>query len=150
GMQARGSLEIFQNYFENAPGSEFDSVMYKHLDSDQSQIYFFIKGRSDSPFEGGYFFGRFIFYITHGLEHMAFYTPNGRFPINRDILRDLYSMNINIGRPGSCSRMLRDILYSDLEENCKCSISDARKRGLASSSKAFNLRDETFRDLFSD
>ncbi|GMT19675.1 hypothetical protein PFISCL1PPCAC_10972, partial [Pristionchus fissidentatus] len=145
-FRPRATIKVFREFFEDEAGPSCNLVSYRHLPIDDAQVYFVINGKEGTSFEGGFYFGRLLFCVEHGLEQVFFYTPNGRFPINRDILRDLTSMGVDLTSPGSCSRMLRDLLYSSLEENCNCETTEELKRELAESTKAFN--DSTFLELF--
>ncbi|GMT19676.1 hypothetical protein PFISCL1PPCAC_10973 [Pristionchus fissidentatus] len=142
----RTPLDVFRQFFEDDPGPSIILLSYRHLPVDDAQIYFVINGREGTPFEGGFYFGRVVFCIEDGLEQVFLYTPNGRFPINRDILGYFTDIRASLRAPGACSGLLRDVLYSPFEENCNCKMTEETKKKLAATSKA--LRDPTFHEIF--
>ncbi|XP_070509393.1 ubiquitin-conjugating enzyme E2 J2 [Chironomus tepperi] len=134
-----------------------DPVPYIHAEFLPSNIlewHYVIIGPSDSAFSGGYYHGSLIFTKDFPFKppSIYIYTPNGRFKPNKRLCLSISDYHPDSWNPAwSVSTILTGLLSIMLENTPllgSCESTTYEKKKLALNSLEFNLKNETFVELF--
>lgn len=126
------------------------------LPADMLEWHYVIMGPENTPYAGGYYHGTLIFTQQYPFKPPAIYmrTPNGRFETNRRLCLSITDYHPDEWNPAWCvSSILTGFLSFMLENNSALGTVKTltnEKLDLARKSLAFNLKDETFCQLFPD
>ncbi|CAG0893129.1 unnamed protein product [Cyprideis torosa] len=118
--------------------------------------HYVVRGPPDSPYEGGLYHGKLIFPSEFPFKppSILMMTPNGRFVTNTRLCLSISDFHPDTWNPAwNVSTILTGLLSFMLESSrTHGSIETSRecKRSFAYKSLEFNLRDETFKELFPD
>uniref|UniRef100_A0A1B0CLU3 Ubiquitin-conjugating enzyme E2 J2 n=1 Tax=Lutzomyia longipalpis TaxID=7200 RepID=A0A1B0CLU3_LUTLO len=116
--------------------------------------HFVVKGPEDTPYLGGYYHGKLLFPRDFPFRPPAIYimTPNGRFKPNTRLCLSISDFHPDSWNPAwSVATILTGLLSFMLENTPTLGSIDStnyEKERHARKSLAFNLRNETFRELF--
>lgn len=116
--------------------------------------HYVVSGPENSPYLGGYYHGYLIFPPDYPFKPPAVYmvTPNGRFNTNKRLCLSISDFHPDTWNPAwSVSSILVGLLSFMLEDTPTLGsfVSSLRvKRILAMESALFNLKNDTFRELF--
>lgn len=136
-----------------------DPVPYIHAEFLPSNIlewHYVIIGPKDSPYAGGYYHGALIFTKDFPFKppSIYMYTPNGRFKPNKRLCLSISDFHPDTWNPAwSASTILTGLLSIMLENSPllgSCESTTYEKKKLAMNSMEFNLKNETFLELFPD
>ncbi|CRK99454.1 CLUMA_CG012646, isoform A [Clunio marinus] len=136
-----------------------DPVPYIHAEFLPSNIlewHYVIQGPKDSPFNGGYYHGSLIFTKDFPFKppSIYMYTPNGRFKPNKRLCLSISDFHPDTWNPAwSVSTILTGLLSIMLENSPllgSCESTLYEKKKLAMNSLEFNLKNDTFKELFPD
>jgi len=136
-----------------------DPVPYinaEFLPSNILEWHYVIEGPADSPFKGGYYHGSLIFTKDFPFKppSIYMYTPNGRFKPNKRLCLSISDFHPDTWNPAwSVSTILTGLLSIMLENSPllgSCESTLYEKRKLAMNSLDFNIKNETFKELFPD
>lgn len=136
-----------------------DPVPYIHAEFLPSNIlewHYVLQGPKDSPYAGGYYHGSLIFTKDFPFKPPSIYifTPNGRFKPNKRLCLSISDYHQESWNPAwSCSTILTGLLSIMLENTPllgSCESTTYEKKKLAMNSLEFNLKNETFVELFPD
>lgn len=127
-------------------------ALAKPLESDILQWRFLIKGIDD--YSGGYYFGKIIFPTSYPLSppSIIFITPSGRFEVLKRVCLSISDFHPETWSPSwTIGTILTGVVsFFNSEEMTTGSInaSKSERMRLAAASKAFNLRDKTYCEVF--
>lgn len=113
-----------------------------------------VTGPEDTPYFGGYYHGTLIFTKEFPFKppSIYMYTPNGRFKPNKRLCLSISDFHPDSWNPAwSVATILTGLLSIMLENSPllgSCESTTYEKRKLAQNSLEFNLKNETFRELF--
>jgi len=122
--------------------------------SDLCEWHYVVLGPSDTPFEGGVYWGKLVFPPTYPHAPPAIYmhTPSGRFSPNFKLCLSMSDYHPETWSPAwSVSSVLVGLLSFMVEDEITAGsikTTDAEKIALAESSLATNMKDPLFRLLF--
>ncbi|KAG5681902.1 hypothetical protein PVAND_011307 [Polypedilum vanderplanki] len=126
------------------------------LPSNILEWHYVIQGPVDSPYSGGYYHGSLIFSKEYPFKPPSIYifTPNGRFKPNKRLCLSISDYHPDTWNPAwSVSTILTGLLSIMLENTPllgSCESTTYEKKKLAINSLEFNLKNETFNELFPD
>lgn len=126
------------------------------LPSNILEWHYCIQGPPESPFYGGYYHGSLIFSKEYPFKPPSIYifTPNGRFKPNKRLCLSISDYHPDQWNPAwSVSTILTGLLSIMLENTPllgSCESTTYEKKKLAINSLEFNLKNETFCELFPD
>jgi len=132
----------------------FHSVYAKPLESNILEWHYVIEGSKETPYEGGYFWGKLIFPKEYPLKppSVMIQTPNGRFKIGRRLCLSMSDFHPESWNPmWSVSTIITGLISFMVESSPtlgSIETTEAQKRKLARLSLDFNVRELTFRKLF--
>uniref|UniRef100_A0A1L8DSN7 Ubiquitin-conjugating enzyme E2 J2 n=1 Tax=Nyssomyia neivai TaxID=330878 RepID=A0A1L8DSN7_9DIPT len=124
------------------------------LPSNILEWHFVVKGPEDTPYLGGYYHGKLLFPRDFPFRPPAIYimTPNGRFKPNTRLCLSISDFHPDSWNPAwSVATILTGLLSFMLENTPTLGSIDStnyEKERHARNSLAYNLRNETFRELF--
>ncbi|CAJ0931905.1 unnamed protein product, partial [Mesorhabditis belari] len=132
-------------------------LMQAHpLHSNILEWHYVIFGAPATPFEGGVYHGKLLFPADFPFKPPSIFmiTPNGRFQTNTRLCLSISDFHPDTWNPAWTVGTIITGLMSFMNEAAptlgSLNTSDAEKRLLAKKSKAFNLQDKIFCDLFSE
>jgi len=131
-------------------------IVAEPLHANILQWHYVVKGPENSPYEGGYYHGKLVFPREFPFKPPSIYmiTPSGRFVVNSRLCLSISDFHPDTWNPAwSVSTILTGLLSFMLEKSPtlgSIETSDYTKRQLAAQSGSFNLRDNTFCELFPD
>ncbi|XP_059609711.1 ubiquitin-conjugating enzyme E2 J2 isoform X2 [Phlebotomus argentipes] len=126
------------------------------LPSNILEWHFVVKGPEDTPYLGGYYHGKLLFPRDFPFRPPAIYiiTPNGRFKPNTRLCLSISDFHPDSWNPAwSVATILTGLLSFMLESTPTLGSIDStsyEKERFARRSITFNIRNETFRELFPD
>lgn len=136
-----------------------DPVPYVVAEPNPANIlewYYVVSGPEDSPYAGGYYLGKLLFPRDFPFKPPSIYmvTPNGRFKTNTRLCLSISDYHPDTWNPAwSVSTILTGLLSFMLENSPtmgSIEMTDYERRQLAAQSLESNMRDQNFRELFSD
>lgn len=126
------------------------------LPSNILEWHYVIKGPDDSAYCGGFYHGSLLFSKEFPFKPPSIYmfTPNGRFKTNKRLCLSISDFHPDTWNPAwSVATILTGLLSFMLENTPtlgSCETSVYEKKKLAQNSLEFNLKNETFKELFPD
>ncbi|CAO1388339.1 unnamed protein product [Diamesa hyperborea] len=126
------------------------------LPSNILEWHYVIEGPKDSPYYGGFYHGALIFTKEFPFKppSIYMYTPNGRFKPNKRLCLSISDFHPDSWNPAwSVSTILTGLLSIMLENSPllgSCESTLYEKKKLAVQSLEFNLKNETYKELFPD
>lgn len=124
------------------------------LPSNILEWHYVVRGPEKTPYEGGLYHGKLIFPREFPFKPPSIYmiTPNGRFKCNTRLCLSISDFHPDTWNPAwSVSTILTGLLSFMVEQNPtlgSIETSDYTKRQLAVNSWEFNLKNQTFTELF--
>ncbi|KAK0414445.1 hypothetical protein QR680_011433 [Steinernema hermaphroditum] len=126
------------------------------LPSNILEWHYVVEGSPDTPYEGGYYHGKLVFPADFPFKPPAIYmiTPSGRFQTNTRLCLSISDFHPDTWNPAWTVSTIINGLLSFMNENTPtygcCKTTDEEKRALAKKSRAFNLKNKTFCEVFAD
>ena len=124
------------------------------LESNILEWHYVVEGSCDTPYLGGYYWGKIIFPKEYPLKppSVLMLTPNGRFQINRRLCLSMSDFHPESWNPmWSVSTIITGLISFMVESSPtlgSIETSVMQKRQFAKYSLDFNVKDEKFRKLF--
>ncbi|KAK6732573.1 hypothetical protein RB195_016754 [Necator americanus] len=118
--------------------------------------HYIIFGAPSTPYEGGVYHGKLVFPNDFPFKPPSIYmiTPSGRFQVNTRLCLSISDFHPDTWNPAWTVSTIITGLLSFMNDTAptlgSITSSDAEKRILARRSKAFNLKDRVFCELFPD
>ncbi|XP_038062013.1 ubiquitin-conjugating enzyme E2 J2-like [Patiria miniata] len=126
------------------------------LPSNILEWHYLVRGPEGTPYEGGLYHGKLVFPREFPFKPPSIYmiTPNGRFKCNTRLCLSISDFHPDTWNPAwSVSTILTGLLSFMVEKNPtlgSIETSDYTKRQLAVQSGPFNVKNQTFCELFPD
>jgi len=126
------------------------------LPSNILEWHYVVEGSPDTAYEGGYYHGKLIFPADFPFKPPSIYmiTPSGRFQTNTRLCLSISDYHPDTWNPAWTVATIINGLLSFMNESTPTlgcvNTSDKEKRTLAKKSRAFNLRNVIFCQLFED
>eukprot|EP00736_Rhodelphis_marinus_P012694 Rmarinus@m.6265 len=150
-------LKRLKKEFNDLNKNPVENIFAAPLPSNILEWHYVVIGPADSHFEGGYYHGKLEFPADYPYKPPAILmiTPNGRFHTNTRLCLSISDFHPETWNPmwsvGSILSGLLAFMMSDQSTVGSVShCSTALKRKYATDSLSFNLKNETFRELFED
>nr|CAB3267444.1 ubiquitin-conjugating enzyme E2 J2-like [Phallusia mammillata] len=129
-------------------------VTAEPLPSNILEWHYVVRGPEDTPYFGGYYHGKLVFPREFPFRPPAIYmiTPNGRFKCNQRLCLSISDFHPDTWNPAwSVTTILTGLLSFMVEETPTLGSVESSvltKQNLASCSHTFNLKNDTFCELF--
>ncbi|KAK0393319.1 hypothetical protein QR680_000149 [Steinernema hermaphroditum] len=126
------------------------------LPSNILEWHYVVEGSPDTPYEGGFYHGKLVFPADFPFKPPSIYmiTPSGRFQTNTRLCLSISDYHPDTWNPAWTVSTIINGLLSFMNENTPTlgcvNTTESEKRILAKKSRAFNLANRTFCDLFDD
>lgn len=132
-----------------------DPVVYTTpLENDLLEWHYVIEGNKDTPYEGGYYWGKLVFPKQYPLKppSVMILTPNGRFKTNRRLCLSMSDFHPESWNPmWSVSTIITGLISFMVEGSPtlgSIETSTTEKRKFARHSLDYNVKDAQFKNLF--
>ncbi|WKX95834.1 hypothetical protein Q1695_012351 [Nippostrongylus brasiliensis] len=118
--------------------------------------HYIIYGAPNTPYDGGVYHGKLVFPSDFPFKPPSIYmiTPSGRFQVNTRLCLSISDFHPDTWNPAWTVSTIITGLLSFMNDTAptlgSITSSDAEKKILAKRSKAFNLKDRVFCELFPD
>ncbi|KHJ91135.1 ubiquitin--protein ligase [Oesophagostomum dentatum] len=143
-----------QRDFQRLLSEPIDGIIAMPNEANILEWHYVIKGSPDTPYEGGYYYGKLVFQPDFPWKPPAIcmLTPNGRFETNTRLCLSISDYHPESWNPGWTVSAILVGLHSFMnEETFAAGVrneSNPVRRKYAASSKAWNLACPEFRQMF--
>lgn len=124
------------------------------LESNILEWHYVVEGSKDTPYEGGFYWGKLIFPKQYPLKppSVMMLTPNGRFKTGRRLCLSMSDYHPESWNPmWSVSTIITGLISFMVETSPtlgSIDTSTSQKKTFARHSLEYNVKDDTFRNLF--
>jgi len=118
--------------------------------------HYVLEGTPDSPYKGGIYHGKIVFPPQYPFKppSLQLYTPTGRFAVNTKLCLSMSDFHPETWNPmwsvGTILNGLLSFLHDEQLTTGAIESSTAERQQLAAQSLAFNVKNPTFRKIFTE
>ncbi|CAJ0608262.1 unnamed protein product [Cylicocyclus nassatus] len=154
GQPSPTAVRRLQRDFQRLLSEPIDGIIAVPNESNILEWHYVIRGSPDTPYEGGYYYGKLVFQPDFPWKPPAIcmLTPNGRFETNTRLCLSISDFHPESWNPGWTVSAILVGLHSFMNEDTYAAgvrnDSAPTRRKYAADSKAWNLACPGFKQMF--